>query len=115
VQQRVDAGGLAGRCAVTAEGVREIHRRFCELLPDDLLFVENPKTRKRVRVVPGELRRLDVKVGRHVPVSPGAVPRFLQRFEEVYSKVGRTESILSAASAPHRLLWMHPFSTATAA
>jgi hypothetical protein len=40
VQQWVDAGGLAGRCAVTAEGVREIHRRFCELLPDDLLFVE---------------------------------------------------------------------------
>ena len=60
-------------------------------------------------MVPGELRHCDVQVGQHVAISPGALPRFLQRFEEVYRKVGRADSIISAAAAHHRLLWMHPF------
>ncbi|MGE3511653.1 MAG: Fic family protein, partial [Vicinamibacterales bacterium] len=51
----------------------------------------------------------DVKVGRHVPVSPGAVPRFLLRFEQAYCSLGRTETVLAAAAAHHRLLWIHPF------
>ena len=44
-----------------------------------------------------------------MPVSAGALPRFLERFEEVYSKLGRSETILGAAAAHHRLLWIHPF------
>ena len=56
VQKWIDDGGLKGR-AVTSDGIREIHRRFCELLPEDLLWVEDPETKERVRVVPGELRK----------------------------------------------------------
>jgi Fic family protein len=108
VQRWIDGGGLAGR-AVTADGIRGIHRRFCEELPDELLWVEDPETKERVRVVPGELRRRDVAVGVHVAVSPGAVPRFLRRFGEVYGAAGKTESILGAAAAHHRLVWIHPF------
>src|SRR5205809_7594913 len=80
VQKWIDAGGLKRRAA-TSEGIREIHRRFGELLPEDLLWVEDPDAKERVRVVPGELRRRDVKVGSHVAISPGALPRFLSRFE----------------------------------
>ena len=108
VQQWIDEQGLVGR-ATTAEGLREIHRRFCELLPDDLLWVEYQDTGERVRVVPGEFRERDVKVGAHIPVSPGAVPRFMERFEAAYSKLGKTDSVLAAATAHHRLAWIHPF------
>ncbi len=108
VQEWIDGGGLNGR-AVTSEGIREIHRRFCELLPEDLLWVEDQETLERVRVVAGELRRKDVKVGEHIAVSPAAVPRFLKRFEEVYNHLGKTDSILGSAAAHHRLLWIHPF------
>ena len=108
VQQWIDAGGLRGR-ATSTDGLCEIHRRFYELLPDDLLWVAEPDTGERLRIVPGELRQRDVKVGRHIPLSPGAVTRFLRRFEEVYGRLGKTESILAAASAHHRLLWIHPF------
>jgi Fic family protein len=59
--------------------------------------------------VPGELRRRDVKVGTHIAVSPGALPRFLNRFADIYGNLGKTESILSSAAPHHRLLWMHPF------
>jgi Fic family protein len=108
VQSWIDEGGLKGRAA-TGAGIREIHRRFGELLPEELLWTENPETGERMKLVPGELRKRDVKVGRHVPVSPGALPRFLARFERVYSKLGKTDSILAAAAAHHRLLWIHPF------
>jgi len=108
VQQWIDDGGLAGR-ATTSDGVREIHRRFCELLPEELLWVEYPDTGERVRVIPGELRERDVQVGRHIPVNPGVLPRFMTRFEDAYRNLGRTDSILAAATAHHRIAWIHPF------
>jgi Fic family protein len=109
VQKWIDDGGLRGGLAVKVEGICEIHRRFCELLPEDLLWVEDPVTKERHRVVPGELRKRDVQVGRLVAVSPGALPRFLRRFEQVYGNLGKTESIIATAAAHHRLLWVHPF------
>ena len=108
VQRWIDEGNLRGR-ATRREGVLEIHRRFCEQLPDELLWVENPETHERLKVIPGEVRHKDVRIGRHVPISAGAVPRFLDRFETVYSPLGRTESILAAAAAHHRMAWIHPF------
>lgn len=108
VQKWIDEGGLKGR-AVTRKGICEIHRRFCAELPEALLWVEDPEGKERVRVVPGELRKRDVKVGGHVAISPGAVPRFLKRFEDAYGHLGKTDSILAAALAHHRLVWIHPF------
>ena len=108
VQHWIDQGGLKGR-AVAADSIREIHRRFCEHLPEDLLWVEDPETKERLKVIPGELRHRDVAVGRHVPISGPAIPRFLHRFEEVYSHLGKTDTILSTAAAHHRLAWIHPF------
>lgn len=108
VQAWIDAGGLAGRAA-TADGIREIHRRFCGQLPESLLWVENPDSGTRHRVVPGAWREFDVAVGRHRAVSPGAVDRFMERFEAVYARLGKLDTILAAATAHHRLLWIHPF------
>jgi Fic family protein len=108
VQEWIDAGGLRGR-APTMEAIRECHKRFGDFLPEDLLRVKDPDSGEEVVAEPGELRQRDVQVGRHVPVSPGAVPRFLERFETVYSGLGKSETILAAAAAHHRLLWIHPF------
>jgi Fic family protein len=108
VQEWIDEGGLASP-PTSRNTITTIHRRFCELLPEELLEVEDPETKERIRVVAGELRSRDVGVGAHVPVSPGAVSRFLARYEEAYGQLGRAESIVSAAGAHHRLLWIHPF------
>ncbi len=109
VQKWIDDGGLDGGRAATLDGICEIHRRFCEHLPDELLWSEDPETGQRVCIIPGKLRFRDVKVGYHVPISAGALPRFLQRFEAVYSNLKKAETIFSAAAAHHRLLWIHPF------
>ena len=108
VQEWIDADGLAGKAA-TLQGIREIHRRFGNLLPDEMLWAGNPESGERIRVQPGTLRKRDVNIGRHVPISAGAVPRFLERFEAVYSNLGKAATIFSAAAAHHRLLWIHPF------
>lgn len=108
VQAWIDQGGLDGR-ATTNEGVLETHRRFCERLPDEMLWIENPDTGERLQVIPGELRVHDVQVGRHIGISPGSIPRFMGRFERGYGGLGRLDSILAAAAAHHRLLYIHPF------
>src|SRR5437667_4071621 len=61
VQQWIDNGGLK-EGALTADCIRETHRRFCELLPDDLLWIEDPATKEKIKVTPGELRDRDVAV-----------------------------------------------------
>jgi Fic family protein len=108
VQQWIDEGGLRGR-AVSPDGICEIHKRFGDLLPPELLTAEDPETGQTMEVIPGDLRQQDVKVGRHIPISPGALPRFLEQFEKTYSGLGKSETIIAAAAAHHRLLWIHPF------
>lgn len=108
VQHWIDDGGLRGR-TTTRDGICETHRRFCELPPEELRWVENPDTHERLPVVPGELRTSDVAVGRHVPVSPGAVGRFMDRFGAAYTGLNKVESVLATAAAHHRLAWIHPF------
>ena len=93
--------------ATTAAGVREIHHRFATALPADLLWVENPKTGRREIVIPGELRNSDMQVGRYIAISPGAVPRFLERWAQAYSGLSKFETVLQTAAAHHRLLG-HP-------
>lgn len=108
VQKWIDEGGLKGR-TVTTEAICDIHRRFYEELPDVLKWVEDPVTKEHFPVNPGEMRQRNVKIGRHVCISPGAVPRFLKRYEEIFSKLGKAETVISLAAAHHRLAWIHPF------
>jgi Fic family protein len=108
VQTWIDTGAIWGS-ETSAGAIREIHRRFYDEVPDELKWVEDPETHEKFPVMPAEYRQRDVRVGRHIPVSPGAVPRFMQRFEAVYGGLGLTESILNAAAAHHRLAWIHPF------
>jgi len=108
VQRWIDEGGLTGR-AITVAGILAIHKRFYELVPENLLFITGKTEKKKEKIIAGELRKKNVQVGQHIAISPGALPRFLDKFESVYGELGKTESILAAAAAHHRLLWIHPF------
>jgi Fic family protein len=94
---------------VTVDAIRQIHRRFYEEMPNALRWAEDPVTKERLPVNPGEWRRHDVRVGRHVAISPGAVPRFLERIEGVFGGLGKAETVIAAAAVHHRLAWVHPF------
>lgn len=108
VQEWIDEGGLNGT-VFSLEAICKIHKKFCEKLPTELLWTEDPLTKKKIKVIPGEIRKNDVKVGRLVPISPDAILYFLNRYTGVYSSLGKSESILALAAAHHRFLWIHPF------
>jgi len=108
VQAWIDGGGVDGR-ATAPETLLELHRRFGALLPGELLRVRNTETGEELIMTPGTYRARDVKVGHHIPVSPGAIPRFMARFDEAYRALGASQLLLGAAAAHHRLLWIHPF------
>ncbi|MDD2466896.1 MAG: Fic family protein [Desulfobulbus sp.] len=95
----------------SVEYITWLHHEFCRRLPDELLWVENPDTGERLRVVAGELRKGWVQVGRHIPPEAEALPRFLTRFEKAYDaqKLSRVGQITALGAAHHRLLWIHPF------
>lgn len=108
VQRWIDGGSIKGK-TYKAETLQTLHFQFAKSLPEDFLWVEDPETKEKAKVIPGEIRQRDVRVGHHYAISPGAVSRFLDRYEEVYTGLGKAEAILNVAAAHHRLLWIHPF------
>ncbi len=108
VQRWLDEGGAA-HSETTTETIQEMHRRFCELLPPELLKVSDPQTGEVFDVIPGKFRDRLVVVGTHLPIDPGHIPVFLTRFDQVYSPLSDAEAVIAAAGAHHRLLWIHPF------
>ncbi len=88
-----------------------LHREFCNRLPEEMLWVENPDNGRRIQIEGGLLRTGWVQVGRHIPPSAEALPRFLKRFTDAYdnSKLSRVRQIIALGAAHHRLLWIHPF------
>lgn len=111
VQKMIDEGRDPAVWPATAAYARWLHKEFCERLPDDMLWVENKSTGERHQVVPGQLRRVDVEVGRHVPPPSEDVPRFLVRFDRAYGSppLSRLRQIQSVGAVHHRFLWIHPF------
>ncbi len=103
---------VSGIAAVTPF-LLEIHRRFCEQLPQEQLVLEDGSL-----MVPGKLRDRDVKVGRHIAPTHAALESFLDRYASAYgrrmewaSKGGQSklDGLLAAFAAHHRLTWIHPF------
>jgi Fic family protein len=88
-----------------------IHKEFYGQLPEEFLIVRDPDTGRASRVVPGELRRESVKVGRHVPPESNSIGAFLDRFGEYYApdRHHGADKLVAVAAAHHRLMWIHPF------
>lgn len=104
IEQRYS--GEAGALQLyTVAAVRDIHRElFSRLPPEDLVTSEGEP------VVPGELRRREVQVGRHVAPAHASLPTLLERWGQFYGDIRRGEAALLALAAAHqRLGWVHPF------
>ncbi|QPJ65547.1 MAG: Fic family protein [Candidatus Nitrohelix vancouverensis] len=109
LQEKIDTQNIEENKTVAF--IQWLHREFCEHLPDDLLWVENPDTKEKIPVEPGKFRETDVAVGRHIPPSAENIPDFLKRFTDAYDpdRLGRMDRLVAAAASHHRLLWIHPF------
>jgi len=111
LQTAIDAGEVPAGWPTDESYVTWLHERFCTRLPEEMMWVENPDSGEYVRLVPGQLRDRDVRVGHHIPPAPADLPAFMKRFAEAYQPkaVSRQQQIVGVAAAHHRLLWIHPF------
>jgi Fic family protein len=111
VQKAIDEGTDDPSEPLTTTYALWLHREFCRRLPEDMLWVEDPHSHRRIRVEPGELRNDEVEVGRHLPPAAAALPKFLARFEEAYNPrtLSKIRQIVALAASHHRFLWIHPF------
>jgi Fic family protein len=111
VQKAIDEGVDPKDFPASSAYAIWLHREFCRRLPDELLWVEDPETTRRIRLTPGALRDGEVVVGRHLPPPAVTLPEFLQRFEHVYSpqNLSKVRQVTAVAAAHHRFLWIHPF------
>jgi Fic family protein len=110
VQRKIDAGS-APQPSTSTEFIRWVHKEFCQQLPEKLLVVTDPKTGREEKVVPGELRKILVNVGQHIPPALDDLAPLLDRFAAAYGndKLPKIQRIIGAAASHHRLLWIHPF------
>jgi Fic family protein len=90
---------------VSADFIQRLHREFYQRLPTRFWKLES------MEVIPGAFRTTQVQIGQHVPPTPETLPRFLDRFAQVYApeRLSKVDQILAVAAAHHRLLWIHPF------
>jgi Fic family protein len=111
VQQAIDEGRDDEAFPASQAYAQWLHREFCSRLPEELLWVEDAASKLRIRVEPGEFRKGEVEVGRHLPPEAAALPRFLERFEQVYdpSHLSKMRQVIAVAAAHHRFVWIHPF------
>ena len=111
VQRKIDASEAPDTLSTSPEYICWIHYEFCRRLQDGQLWVENPNTKKRIQVVPGEFRDGAVQVGRHIPPPAEDIKHYLNRFFEVYGddNLSSIRRIIATAAAHHRFVWIHPF------
>ncbi len=88
-----------------------LHEEFYSALPDEMRWIENPQTKERKPVIPGQFRDGNVIIGYHIPIDAHLIQKFLLRFDERYeiAKFNRIHQAIAAAASHHRLLWIHPF------
>lgn len=104
-ERQLEAAVAAGTPALSAAFVQQAHAAlYGRLAEADRLTAEGQA------IAPGQLRELQVAVGRHEPPPPSALPAFLARFDQVYGRPGLLEDqLLIAAAAHQRMAWVHPF------
>ncbi|WP_342742740.1 Fic family protein [Loktanella atrilutea] len=91
--------------------IQDLHRRFNDAMPEELLFTEHDGQRKEI--LPGAFRAEgeEVSVGRHLPPLAARIPACMDHFALRYRGLtrGPTGRILSIPAAHHRLNYIYPF------
>lgn len=106
VDRRVAAAGDEGaRWLYSAQALTWLHGELFRDLPASDLELADSSL-----LVPGQLRKRAVAVGRHEAPTAKSLAAFIERWSQAYTRVRRGEaSIVALAASHHRLTWMHPF------
>ena len=95
----------------TKEFILKLHNEFYSQDMEE--FLEISHKNKTYTMIPGEIRKEDVQVGKHIAPKGEEIDYLLNTFDNLYKfnnhKKLLSEKIIYSVSAHHRLLWIHPF------
>jgi Fic family protein len=104
-EQELEARIGAGDSGLTANFLIAAHTALYSGLSEPDRTLEDGHV-----IVPGQLKRETVEVGRHVPPLPESLPRFLARLDAAYGRLTGWDNLLvGVACLHHRAAWVHPF------
>ncbi|MEO0417108.1 MAG: Fic family protein, partial [Verrucomicrobiota bacterium] len=94
----------------SSEFICWLHEQFYLAIPEPLRSTTTTEG-NLLQIVPGDLRDRGVVVGKHHPPSVGELPHIMDAFQHYFGAGDwlRTEQLMFAAAAHHRLAWIHPF------
>lgn len=108
-EEWLDALQTEGFLPFAADIVLETHRRLYDAMPEAFRMQEMGG--RQIQIEPGDYRKHEAEVGRHMPPSPGRLPDFMKYFESRYRSLTKVQpgKIISIPAAHHRLAYIHPF------
>ncbi|UTL78917.1 Fic family protein [Pseudomonas putida] len=91
--------------------IARLHRELYVGVPERMLEMQSLEPSISARMVPGEFRKCEVRVGQHIPPPSQQMHLNLNDFERVYRLdwIHGQSRLLAAAASHHRLMWIHPF------
>jgi len=91
--------------------IARLHRELYVGVPERMLEMQSFEPAISARMVPGEFRKCEVRVGQHIPPTSQQMQLHLNDFERVYRLdwIHGQSRLLAAAASHHRLMWIHPF------
>ena len=95
----------------TPEFIQEVHRQFYLHIPESLWELKNDQGEVRGKVIPGEWRAQEVKVGVHEPPAADSLVSLMNGFCESYhpKQFNGDRKLIAIMAAHHRFAWVHPF------
>lgn len=104
------------------EGYHPFSTAFIKKIHNDLysriemkpfLNLEKETPENFITMIPGELRTVNVKVGKHIAPNFETLPHLFNTYENFYNKdfakTSNARKLISVISAHHKLIWIHPF------
>lgn len=92
--------------------IKEIHRMFYSAQGMEK-FTQLKQEDELIKMIPGEFRNKDVKVGKHIAPSSDAINAVFNYYEKEYTSLFNSSikaiKLLAALSSHHRLAYLHPF------
>ncbi|HDS1695116.1 TPA: Fic family protein [Pseudomonas putida] len=91
--------------------IARLHRELYVGVPERMLEMQSSEPAISARMVPGEFRKCEVRVGQHIPPTSQQMQSHLNDFARVYRLdwIHGQSRLLAAAASHHRLMWIHPF------
>lgn len=88
-----------------------IHEQFYQRIPESLWEIKDDVGKTTDKVVPGQWRTRDVRVGVHIPPESNDIPELMESFCDTYNPkhFQGDRKLIAIMAAHHRFLWLHPF------